>query len=109
MTIYCDPHNGQFYFFEPPPRFIKEGELWENFLKYDKENPSVYERFKSSIESFFTDDCKLSSYLVRETMRLAGDGKVDNNFAPYYLRKLIEEHPDYEKHFILRALKREKL
>lgn len=108
MTIYCDPHTGQMSFFEPPPRFIKEGDLWENFLKFDAANPDLYFKFKAGLEPLFREGIKLSSYIVREVMRVTSDGRAENNFAPYYLRKLIENNPEYEKYFVLGTLKRER-
>ncbi len=107
--MYYDQKTGQMSFIPFPEKFSKEGELWMRFLDFHKQYPRVYEDFKKNIQNLIDGSTVLSSYVVRETMVQTEVIGVDNNFAPYYLRIFLEEFPQYEDFFRLRALKRDKL
>lgn len=100
---------GQLDFFETDPPFAKDGDMWRKFQAFHQQNPDIYENFKKKIYLKFCEGKKISSYIVRENIRLSDEKKLNNNFAPYYLRTLIEENPAVSGFFRLKALKMEKL
>jgi len=98
---------GQMSIFEEQVRFVKEGDMWKRFQEFHKVYPEVYENFKERIQTKFNTKKKISSYIVRENIRMSEDVKIDNNFAPYYLRVFIEEYPQFKRFFRLRTLKKD--
>ena len=82
----------------------------EKFEKYHKENPHVFEMFKSFAFDAINSGVKaLSAQLIIERMRwesmLKTTGeryKINNNYPPYYSRLFMEEFPEYENYFTTR-------
>lgn len=99
--------SGQMSLFEERVRFVKDGDMWKRFYQFHEIYPQVYEEFKERIQQKFSAKKKISSYVVRESIRLTEGVKFDNNFAPYYLRVFIEDYPQFKKFFRLRTLKKD--
>lgn len=108
MTTYCDEDTGQLSFLPILEKFDKEGEKWNRFLEFHKQNPNVYENFKNRILDLLPSSTRISSYFVRECIRANAKIKISNDFTPYYARTFIEEFPHLKGLFVLKKLKREK-
>ena len=85
----------------------------KKFAEFHEDNPHVYDMFVS-----FTKQAKqanrkyYSSYAIFERMRwytdIETDGepfKLNNNYRPYYARKVMEEYPEFEGFFRIREIK----
>lgn len=88
----------------------------DRFKLYHAENPDVYETFKAYAKMLISAGVtKLSAYLIFERMRwetlvTGNDGyKLNNNYRPYYARLFMQDHPEYEGFFELRAIGRDRL
>lgn len=79
----------------------------EWFEKYDQENPRIYEFFKQySIKSIRRGFHHLSAEFIFNIIRwetaIMANGeefKVNNNAKPFYARKFMREHPQYDGFF----------
>ena len=86
----------------------------DKFKTYDEENPRIYELFvKFAKEAKLSGRVKFSSYAIFERIRwfvdveTVGDTfKVNNNYRPYYARKMMQEFPDFESFFHTRVLQK---
>ena len=82
------------------------------FQKFDRENPKVWELFKQFAEQVLsTGLTSYSAYALLERIRwrrdveTTGDTfKVNNNFKPFYARKLMDEDPRFVGFFRLRRM-----
>ncbi len=85
------------------------------FKIYHAENPHIYQAFSAyAMQLIAAGVTNLSAYLIYERMRwetLVGgnDGfKLNNNYRPYYARLFMQDNPQYEGYFTLRATTAEK-
>lgn len=81
------------------------------FKVYHAENPHIYEAFKAYAQQLIAAGVtKLSAYLIYERMRweslvTGNDGyKLNNNYRPYYARLFMQDFPQFEGYFDLRAV-----
>jgi len=87
-----------------------------NFIKYDKDNPTIWAGFlKYSIEAKLKGFNNYSAKGIFEIMRWhtkirgKGEFKIQNNFTPDYARKLMKYHPEFKGFFRIRKLKAPRL
>jgi hypothetical protein len=88
-------------------------QLREQFLQFDREHPEVYQYVvKFTFDRINRGFKQYSVYAVIEQVRwhlarVGGDGlnefKINNNFRPFYARKFMNEHPEFEGFFETRA------
>ena len=84
----------------------------EKFEVYDKENPVVYELFvkfakeaKSSGRKTFSANAIFERIRWFVDVETSGDSfKVNNNYRPYYARKMMQEFLEFEGFFRTREL-----
>jgi len=84
----------------------------EKFETYHKDNPHVYDLFvRFAKEAKESGRDKFSAYAIFERIRwfvdveTRGDRfKVNNNYRPYYARKMMEEYPEFHDFFHIREL-----
>lgn len=87
--------------------------LEDKFETYHKENPIVYELFvKFANEAKAAGFKNFSANAIFERIRwyvsveTVGDKfKVNNNYRPYYARKMMENYPEFEGFLNTRKLK----
>lgn len=88
--------------------------LAAEFAEFDAENPAVYQyfiRFSREVKS--RGHARYSAYAVMHRIRwfvaietTAEDFKINNNWGPFYARKLMREYPaEFEGFFELRQMK----
>ena len=86
--------------------------LEEKFDIYDKENPHVYLLFiKFAREAECSGRSNYSSNAIFERIRwfvdveTSGDTfKINNNYRPYYARKMMQDYPEFGGFFRTREL-----
>ena len=86
--------------------------LEEKFDVYDKENPHIYLLFvKFTKEAKGSGRCSYSSNAIFERIRwfvdveTSGDTfKINNNYRPYYARKMMQDYPEFSGFFRTREL-----
>lgn len=85
----------------------------EDFWNYHKENPHIYEAFKSqTIEVIkrgfknFSADFIVHVLRWETTVKAKHDEyKINNNYRSYYARLFIRDHPQYKGFFRFRTSK----
>jgi hypothetical protein len=85
----------------------------KTFQQYDQENKHIYELYKAIAINLAKEGRKqLGSKYIFEQMRYDhrfvsnnDPFKINNNFAPYYSRKFVLEHPQYGNLFKFKSLK----
>ena len=94
--------------------FDKADTAREKFEQYHRDHPEVYrELVRLAYEWYNNGHAKLGMQTLIERVRwefhMYGkyyDGfKINNNFSPYYARKIMREHPELEGLFELRTLR----
>jgi hypothetical protein len=82
------------------------------FEEYDRRNPKIWVLFvKYAKQAKYSGRSKYSAKSIFEVIRwnetIAKNGrfKVDNNFAPFYARKMMAVYPDFEGFFFTRKSK----
>lgn len=86
--------------------------LEEKFETYHKENPQLYKLFERFAREALSSGYKtFSAYAIFERIRwhvaieTVGDPfKLNNNYRPYYARKLMFDQPEFEGFFNTRSL-----
>lgn len=85
--------------------------LEEKFIKYDRENPRVYEYFiQFAAEMIAAGRKKLSASLITERIRWEvnirtkcdDQFKISNNHRAFYSRKFMEDFPEYAGYFVIK-------
>jgi aspartyl aminopeptidase len=85
--------------------------LEEKFIKFDNENPKVYEMFVHFASELIDKGYKnLSTSLITERIRwevklftVSDDQfKINNNHRAFYARKFMEDFPEYNGYFRIR-------
>lgn len=86
------------------------------FKVYHAENPDIYEAFKMyAFQLLASGVVRLSAYLIFERMRfeslVSGSNRwrLNNNYRPYYARLFMQDFPEYEGVFEIRATVGEQL
>lgn len=87
--------------------------LQKKFLSYNLKNPHVYELFKKLCFSVMKSGItRYSAKTVFERIRwhydidTIGDNfTINNNYVSFYVRKLVNECPEFESMFKLRKLR----
>lgn len=93
--------------------FSGKSEAQQKFDKFHKENPKVYEELLAlAKQAHDRGRSKIGINMLVEVVRwnryiqTRGDVfKINNNFAPYYVRLIIENHPELEHLFELRRIR----
>jgi hypothetical protein len=83
------------------------------FNHFDKENPKVYEHYKSiALRLLKSGKKRIGSKAIVERLRWDVDFqtkgehfKICNDFTPYYARKFMKEFPEHKDKFSIRPLK----
>lgn len=84
----------------------------DSFQTYHSQNPHVYNLFvRFANEAKATGRKTFSAYAIFERIRwhvdveTTGDQfKVNNNYRPYYARKMMQDYPEFEGFFNIREL-----
>ena len=90
-------------------------DLKQRFDKFQKENPKVYEELLTLTEKAYQQGRKkFGIQMLFEIIRwnrmihtTDPEFKINNNYAAYYARKIMAEHPKYEGMFNVRKIKGE--
>lgn len=85
----------------------------EAFVIFDKDNPQIYQLFvRFAIQAINKGMKRIGGRFLFERIRWevyvetsAQDYKINNNFAPHYVRKFIREYPDWANRFETRRLR----
>ena len=87
----------------------------ERFAQFHANNPQVYSALKSmTAELVNRGRRKIGIKMLFEVLRWNyymktddpnSDFKINNNYAPYYARLLIEKHPEWNDLFQLREMR----
>ena len=82
------------------------------FEQFHADNPEIYQQLVAKARFVKSKGLKCSIYLLIERVRwffmyetqgeLARDFKINNNFSPFYARKIMEENPDLAGMFEIR-------
>lgn len=91
----------------------KDTRLWNDFLKFHKEHPEVYDYFvRLAHEARARGNKRLGAHLLIQLIRWETHQtgskeklKVNNNHFPYYARLFMLNNPDFEGFFELREIK----
>lgn len=90
-----------------------KSEAEHKFDKFDAENPRVYELFKRfALSAIQKGRNRIGARLIIERIRWETmvettdeDYKINNNYAPYFVRKFIKDFPEYSDRFQIRQLR----
>ena len=87
----------------------------ERFVQFHTNNPQVYSALKSmTAELVNRGRRRIGINMLFEVLRWNyymetsdpnSDFKINNNYAPYYARLIIDENPQWEKVFELRTIR----
>lgn len=84
----------------------------QEIIKYDRENPMVWEMFKKfALELIERGYERIGAKMIFERIRwettVAGNDqfKINNNYTPYYARKFEQVYPQHSEVFSKRAAK----
>lgn len=85
----------------------------KTFEQYDKENPEIWELFKSkTLQTIKKGFSNYSAKGIFEIIRWHEGGdeksdgfKINNNYTPFYARKFMNEYPEYEGFFRTKTLR----
>jgi len=82
------------------------------WLKYDRENPQIYEMFKRfTLELINARRVRFGASAIIERLRWEamttsnGRFKMNNNYSAFYSRKFVAEFPQYSGFFRMRKAK----
>lgn len=86
--------------------YINMNDAQEWFELYDEENPQIYVFFKRySLMAINKGHKNLSAEFIFNAIRwetdinATGEFKINNNAKPFYARKFMKEHPQYNGFF----------
>lgn len=87
----------------------------DRFEEYHKLNPQVYTALESMTRQLVNRGrTKIGIKMLFEVLRWEyymntndpnSDFKINNNYAPYYARLLLQKHPEWDGIFELRAIR----
>lgn len=88
--------------------------LKEKFELFHEENPHVYDMFcKFTMQAINRGHKRLSAWMVANRIRwetsietTGNEYKISNDFIALYARKFMEDHPEHEGFFKIKAMKR---
>jgi len=82
------------------------------FEQYHKENPNIYKAFvnyayEAKKKGFSNYSAKSLFEIIRWHTPIKADGvfKINNNYAPDYARKMMDEYESFKGFFRVRTLK----
>lgn len=88
----------------------RKGESWkERFDRFHEANPSVYEALRKMSLWMLSNNKRAGFRMLYEQLRWSGlqthdePYKLNNNYAPYYTRLLMEQEPELEGYFAIRG------
>jgi hypothetical protein len=84
----------------------------EDFIKYDNENPQVWEKFKYfTLQAIRSGRNNMGSKAIMERIRWytmvetssKDVFKINNNYSAFYARKFMKKHPRFDGFFRTRG------
>lgn len=93
-----------------PPRRQSPRQLFEAWLEFHRNNPQVYQLFKSFAESALSAGRRVGARMIGERIRwyctidtIGAEYKVSDHTWPYYARYLMHVDPRFRGFFELRS------